>query len=91
MLIVHRMPTGATVKELYGTALVCAFPECDEPLFREKPRGADRSLNSRVAHIAARSEGDPRWDGSGGSTCLDAFPGGHDTAEEGSPVSRPPS
>jgi len=62
MPIVHRMPTGATVKELYGTALVCAFPGCDDPLFRKNPAGGSRSLNSRVAHIAARSEGGPRWD-----------------------------
>jgi hypothetical protein len=62
MPIVHRLPTGATVKELYGTALVCAFPGCEEPLFRENPGGAGQSLNSRLAHIAARSEGGPRWD-----------------------------
>lgn len=62
MPIAHPMPTVATVKELYGTALVCGFDGCDEPLFKEKLGGQDRSLNSRVAHIAARSEGGPRWD-----------------------------
>lgn len=62
MPIAHPMPTVATVKELYGTALVCGFDGCDEPLFKENPGGQGRSLNSRVAHIAARSEGGPRWD-----------------------------
>jgi hypothetical protein len=62
MSIVHRIPAGATVKELYATALRCGFHGCGEPLFREQPGGLGRLLNSRVAHIAARSEGGPRWD-----------------------------
>lgn len=56
----HPVPTDAVVKQLYGTASVCAFPKCREPLYRELADGS-RVLNSRVAHIAARSEDGPRW------------------------------
>ncbi len=62
MPIVHPVPTPGTAKALYGTALVCGFPDCNEPLFKETPDGSGRLLNSRMAHIAARSEGGPRWD-----------------------------
>jgi hypothetical protein len=62
MSVNHPGPTEATVKALYGTALRCAFPQCDEPLYRVDASGSTRTLNSRVAHICARSEGGPRWD-----------------------------
>jgi hypothetical protein len=62
MPIVHPRPTESIAKELYGLALGCAFPECSEPLFRDIPGQSDRQLNSRIAHICARSEGGPRWD-----------------------------
>lgn len=58
----HAPPTGSTVKELYATALTCGIPDCGEPLYRENPTTGRRVLNSRVAHIHARSEGGPRWD-----------------------------
>ncbi|MFF2308202.1 hypothetical protein ACFVVP_37570 [Streptomyces sp. NPDC058128] len=60
--IQHRKPTDSTVKELYATALICGIPDCREPLYRENPATGARVLNSRVAHIHARSEGGPRWD-----------------------------
>jgi hypothetical protein len=60
-LLEHRPPTDATVKELYANALICAVPGCDKPLFNVRGPGR-RSLNSRVAHICARSENGPRWD-----------------------------
>ncbi len=60
MGIVHPEPTVATVKQLYGCASACGFPGCREPLY--KGAGTTFTLNSRVAHIAARSEGGPRWD-----------------------------
>ncbi len=56
----HPAPTDAVIKELYGTASKCAYPNCPEPLYRELPDGG-RVLNSRVSHIAARSEEGPRW------------------------------
>jgi hypothetical protein len=62
MPVIHPEPTEATAKTLYGNALRCAFPECDEPLYRVDASGATRTLNSRVAHICARSEGGPRWE-----------------------------
>jgi hypothetical protein len=58
----HPEPTRATVKELYGTALHCAFPDCVAPLYRVDTTGLTRTLNSRLAHICARSEDGPRWD-----------------------------
>lgn len=63
MPVTHPEPTDATVKELYATALRCAMPQCDEPLYRTATTGATRTLNSRVAHICARRENGPRWDG----------------------------
>ncbi|WP_329347156.1 FUSC family protein [Streptomyces sp. NBC_01261] len=50
------------MKELYATALACGIPDCGEPLYRENPTTGQRLLNSRIAHIHARSEGGPRWD-----------------------------
>lgn len=58
----HPEPTDATVKQLYGSAYFCAFPGCLEPLYRSDAAARVRVLNSRVSHIAARSEGGPRWD-----------------------------
>ncbi|MFB6830724.1 hypothetical protein [Streptomyces hydrogenans] len=60
--IQHPKPTDSTVKELYATALICGIPDCREPLYRENSVTGERVLNSRVAHIHARSEGGPRWD-----------------------------
>lgn len=53
----HAPPTVSTVKELYATTLACGIPACGEPLYRENPTTGRRVLNSRVAHIHARSEG----------------------------------
>lgn len=61
MAVVHPEPTDATVKALYASALRCAFPGCDKPLYRVDATGSTRTLNSRVAHICARREGGPRW------------------------------
>ncbi len=60
--IVHREPTDGTVKQLYGTAFRCGEPACARPLYRLNNETGERLLNSRVAHIHARSEGGPRWD-----------------------------
>jgi hypothetical protein len=62
MPTVHPRPTESTAKELYAKALGCAFPGCSEPLYREVSGQSGRQLNSRIAHICARSEGGPRWD-----------------------------
>jgi hypothetical protein len=56
----HPMPTAATVKELYATALRCGHPDCRQPLYRISSTGA-RVPNSQVAHIHARRENGPRW------------------------------
>jgi hypothetical protein len=60
--IEHRPPTAATIKQLYGTAFRCAEPSCTKPLYRLNNDTGAWILNSRVAHIHARSEGGPRWD-----------------------------
>jgi hypothetical protein len=60
--IEHRPPTAATIKQLYGTAFRCAEPSCTKPLYRLNNDTGEWILNSRVAHIHARSEGGPRWD-----------------------------
>jgi hypothetical protein len=57
----HRKPTFATVRQLYGTAFACAKPGCPEPLYKVSEATGRQVLNSRVAHIHARSEGGPRW------------------------------
>ena len=57
----HPVPSTATVKQLYAMAVECAYPECAEPLYRERP-DMTPILNSRVAHIRARSQGGARWD-----------------------------
>ena len=53
--------TGATIKQLYGTAFRCAHPHCMRPLFRIHDETGERILNSRVTHIHARRRGGPRW------------------------------
>lgn len=63
-MIEHAKPTGATAKRLYALAVQCAFPACSEPLYREDVHTGFWVLNSRIAHICARSEGGPRWDDS---------------------------
>jgi hypothetical protein len=56
------MPSPGTIKRLYGTAFRCAEPSCTKPLYRVSDETGEWILNSRVAHIKARSEGGPRWD-----------------------------
>lgn len=58
----HRTPTPSTIKELYATAFRCGFEGCRKPLYRVNDETGEHLLNSRVAHICARSEGGPRWD-----------------------------
>jgi hypothetical protein len=60
--IEHRTPSPGTIKKLYGTAFRCAEPSCTKPLYRVSDETGEWILNSRVAHIKARSEGGPRWD-----------------------------
>lgn len=62
MSISHPHPTTTTVKKLYANAYRCAFPSCRRPLYRVDPETGDRTLNSNVSHICARSENGPRWD-----------------------------
>lgn len=62
MAFEHQPPTNSVVKQLYARAFTCAFPSCNEPLFREDPVSGTWVLNSRICHICARSEGGPRWD-----------------------------
>lgn len=57
----HPKPTPATVRELYAHAFSCAYPDCNEWLYRPDPGSAKPILNSRVAHIHARSPEGPRW------------------------------
>lgn len=63
MPVTHPEPTTATIKQLCGNAIRCAEPSCNEPLYRVDASGTARTLNSRVAHICARREGGPRWNG----------------------------
>jgi hypothetical protein len=60
--IVYRKPVLATVRQLYGTAFRCGKPDCGRPLYKMNDDTGETLLNSRVAHICARSEGGPRWD-----------------------------
>ena len=62
MSIEHRPPTVATVKQLYANAFRCGYPNCRRPLYRVDPETGDRTLNSHVSHICARSKLGPRWD-----------------------------
>ncbi len=62
MGVEHKEPSRATTKQLYGTAFVCAFVDCRQPLYRLDADGKARHLNSRICHIAARRPGGPRWD-----------------------------
>ena len=58
-----RLPIlESTVKQLYGTASTCAYPECDEPLLRWVEGLDTPVLNSRIAHIRAASALGPRYD-----------------------------
>src|ERR1044072_1319296 len=59
--IKHPVPTATAVKELSANAYRCAYPGCPRPLYRVDEENGDRTLNSTVAHICARSEGGPRW------------------------------
>jgi hypothetical protein len=61
-LIEHPSPTAATAKLLYAHAFRCARPGCPELLYREDELSGTWTLNSRICHISARSEGGPRWD-----------------------------
>lgn len=58
----HPQPTTSTVKKLYARAFKCAYPECNEGLYKEDLVSGTWLLNSRVCHICARSEDGPRWD-----------------------------
>lgn len=60
-MAIHPPPISRTVKELYGNALRCAFPNCMELLYKGNGEAQPRMLNSQVAHICSRREGGPRW------------------------------
>lgn len=60
-MIEHPKPTQATIKYLYAHAFVCGFKGCRRTLYRLDERTGVRTLNSRICHINARSEGGPRW------------------------------
>ncbi len=62
MTVEHPAPTTATIKGLYADAVMCAYPDCTESLYRSDASSGRKILNSRIAHIAARREGGPRWD-----------------------------
>ena len=62
--IEHRLPTTATVKQMYATAFRCGHPKCRKPLYRMNDATGDLTLNSTVAHIHARREHGPRWNAS---------------------------
>lgn len=62
--IEHRLPTMATVKQMYATAFRCGHPKCRKPLYRMNDATGDLTLNSTVAHIHARRENGPRWSAS---------------------------
>jgi hypothetical protein len=64
----HRAPVLATVRQLYGMAFRCGKPSCTRPLYRVNDETGEVILNSQVAHICARSEGDP---GRGSRVALD--------------------
>lgn len=58
-----RLPVlESTIKQLYGTATLCAFPDCSETLLRWVDGIDTPVLNSRIAHIAAASPNGPRYD-----------------------------
>jgi transcriptional regulator with XRE-family HTH domain len=51
----------ATVRELYANAIKCAFPGCDQLLYRVNADGS-RILNSQIVHICSIQPGGLRWD-----------------------------
>lgn len=58
-----RLPVlESTVKQLYGSASMCAHPTCDEPLLRWIEGFDTPVLNSRIAHIRAASPLGARYD-----------------------------
>lgn len=58
-MIVHRLPTVATVKRLFAVSgNQCAFEKCDLPLV-DKSSG---KVTGRICHINARRENGPRFD-----------------------------
>ncbi len=57
----YPAPTVATVRLLYGTAFLCAKPDCSRTLYKLDPETSARTLNSEVAHIHARKPGGPRY------------------------------
>ncbi|MBB4930683.1 hypothetical protein F4561_001503 [Lipingzhangella halophila] len=60
--ITHRRPADTTVRELFGSAVRCGFPDCREPLYRTSDQTGRRLPNVKVAHIHARRANGPRWD-----------------------------
>jgi hypothetical protein len=62
MSIQHPEPTASTAKYLYAHAFRCAFEGCTNELYRKDEQTGERTLNSRICHIKARSELGPRWD-----------------------------
>ncbi|MCF6746561.1 hypothetical protein E9529_20235 [Blastococcus sp. KM273128] len=59
-----RSYTQATIKELFGEASACAYPDCGEPLiFRD--RGTATAV-AEIAHIRSETPGGPRYDPSYG-------------------------
>ena len=62
--IEHRLPTTATVKQMYATAFRCGHPKCRKLLYRMNDATGDLTLNSTVAHVHARRENAPRWNAS---------------------------
>jgi hypothetical protein len=60
---VTRLPVlESTVKQLYGSASMCAHPTCDEPLLRWIEGFDTPVLNSGIAHIRAASPLGARYD-----------------------------
>ena len=53
-------PTGTVVKQLFGTAVTCGRPDCDEFLYRIE--NDSPALNCRIAHIRASAPNGPRAD-----------------------------
>lgn len=57
---VARSYTQTTIKELFGEASECAYPDCDEPLiFRDR---GNATAVAEIAHIRSETPGGPRHD-----------------------------